>query len=419
MDWLNSQVQAGRDPNENARPFYDKAVGLYVKCPQALDAKHPRRDSLSDFNDVEIKLLSGWLAENQGMFDVLQQGAERKYCWSEYSGDVSGVLKYSIKTVPSIMDSLMKSLVGYRKVAYAVMWRSNYRAYNGRIEEALSDCILLSKLGDHMQGNGLLVEQLIGVAIEALGIGQVLELVERPDVPVDTLGNIRNQIEIEYSKSDAVITLEAEKVFWYDLIQHGFTDDGKGNGRVLKDGAVLVVADWKDALWKFVSFSYPDRQQVTGIIDNYFYQAGRLQQTTPWQLHLNDQTENWERMLRASYLLRMLGPAHDRIAQLCWRLRAHRKAMLTALAVLHYKKENAGYPADLAELVSAGYMKTIPIDPYSEKPLVYRKKGDNFLLYSIGRNFIDDGGEVAKDEESKIRKWADEGDWVFWPVQKN
>lgn len=88
------------------------------------------------------------------------------------------------------------------------------------------------------------------------------------------------------------------------------------------------------------------------------------------------------------------------------------------MAILRYEKDNRGYPADLDELVTVGYLSELPIDPWSDKPLVYKKTDDGFLLYSFGLNFIDDGGELGKDKKGKVRLWADNGDAVFWPVRK-
>ena len=63
-------------------------------------------------------------------------------------------------------------------------------------------------------------------------------------------------------------------------------------------------------------------------------------------------------------------------------------------------------------------MKKQPVDPYSDKPLIYKKTDDDFMLYSVGRNFTDDAGQVARDNEGKIKRYADEGDWVWGPVGK-
>jgi hypothetical protein len=35
----------------------------------------------------------------------------------------------------------------------------------------------------------------------------------------------------------------------------------------------------------------------------------------------------------------------------------------------------------------------VPIDPYSDRPLVYRRTDDGYLLYSVGSNRVDDGGQ--------------------------
>ena len=72
----------------------------------------------------------------------------------------------------------------------------------------------------------------------------------------------------------------------------------------------------------------------------------------------------------------------------------------------------------LDELVVEKYLKELPIDPFSDKALVYRKTDGNFILYGVGSNFKDDGGQVIRDGKGKARQYADEGDWVFWPVVK-
>ncbi len=64
-------------------------------------------------------------------------------------------------------------------------------------------------------------------------------------------------------------------------------------------------------------------------------------------------------------------------------------------------------------------MKAIPIDPFSDKPLVYKRTEDGFTLYSVSENLTDDGGKVFIDDEGRVRMWADEGDAVFWPVGEN
>ena len=71
------------------------------------------------------------------------------------------------------------------------------------------------------------------------------------------------------------------------------------------------------------------------------------------------------------------------------------------------------------ELIKTGYLKELPIDPYSDKSLIYKKTEESFALYSVGRNFKDDDGKVFIEHEN-IQEWGtrNDGDAVFWPVPK-
>jgi hypothetical protein len=71
------------------------------------------------------------------------------------------------------------------------------------------------------------------------------------------------------------------------------------------------------------------------------------------------------------------------------------------------------------ELIKAGYLKELPMDPYSDKSLIYKKTENNFTLYCIGHNFKDDGGKIF-EEKGNVHRWGThkDGDAVFWPVTK-
>ena len=84
---------------------------------------------------------------------------------------------------------------------------------------------------------------------------------------------------------------------------------------------------------------------------------------------------------------------------------------------MRYRQDEGNYPENLEELITGGYLKQLPIDAWSDKPLVYRRTDNNFILYGIGRNFEDDGGEVVRRDDGRVQQYADEGDWVFWPEQ--
>ncbi len=93
-----------------------------------------------------------------------------------------------------------------------------------------------------------------------------------------------------------------------------------------------------------------------------------------------------------------------------------KKITLTALALKRYQLKHGNYPSDLNLLVPE-FAPTVPLDPVDGKPLRYYLKSDGtFLLYSIGDNGKDDGGNPLRAGTSYFHYWLDYKalDWV-WP----
>ncbi|MFH1881359.1 MAG: hypothetical protein ABIL62_01440 [Planctomycetota bacterium] len=413
VDWLNQLVRAGRDEQDNARPYYEKAFKLYVEMPQWLSksrAKWP-----TDFNDVQLSSLPTWLEDNQAAFEAVRQGSRCVDYWSKYTSDEPELAR------GGLVADTMEILPSYKSLARAMRWQIQYEAYNGDIDTALSDSVALMKFGGHLYGHGLLIEQLVGIAIEGLANSTFFMLLERVDVPADVLKRTQEELDKQFRKQEPVISLEAEKVFWYDAIQRTFTDDGQGGGRMLARGLPYVATDdWKESLWRLISFNYPDRQKMVANIDRYFRRFAEILAETPWDLRdeATDEQE-WNQEVRiAPLMLKINTPAYRRVSQIVWRMRTGRQALLTVLAIMRYEKEKGQYPASLDELVEADYLKKLPMDPYSDGPLIYRRTNGGFLLYSFGINLTDDGGKLGLGSRGTPRMWADNGDWVFWPVPK-
>ena len=411
-DWLNDLGRAGRAESENAYPYYKQAVEASVKMPDWLVKSRVKWPA--DFNDIEMQQFLQWLNDNNKALELMIEGTNKPHYWAVYQRTETALIE------GGIFDDSLKDLSGYRQVARALNWRSLYKAYSGNIESALDDCVSLVKFGRHQEGKGLLIEQLVGIAIEAMAFGSISMIMEKADVPADTLKNIQEQLQEEFARPYDVINLEGEKAFLYDYIQRSFTDDGKGGGRMLARGAPLAVGDWKSGLWRFVSLSYPDRREVTAKVDHYYNLAEQVFDETPWQVHRKGvSSAKLDEIADGSLLLQILVPAHGRVGEIGWRTKTRRTALLTVLALSRYEKEKSKYPESLDVLVEAGYLKDMPNDPYSDSPLVYKKTDESFILYSLGENLSDDEGQVARRDDGGIKQWASEGDWVFWPVPKS
>jgi hypothetical protein len=81
-----------------------------------------------------------------------------------------------------------------------------------------------------------------------------------------------------------------------------------------------------------------------------------------------------------------------------------------ACALERYHLAHGEYPETLDALMPQ-FIEDIPHDIIGGQPLHYRRTdGGKFILYSVGWNEMDDGGQVSVDREK--------GDWVWQYPQK-
>ena len=71
------------------------------------------------------------------------------------------------------------------------------------------------------------------------------------------------------------------------------------------------------------------------------------------------------------------------------RARTQHELLRVGLALAHYKAENGDFPEKL-ELLAPKYLKTVPSDLFAGTPLIYNKRPNGYLLYSIGANQTDE-----------------------------
>ncbi len=83
----------------------------------------------------------------------------------------------------------------------------------------------------------------------------------------------------------------------------------------------------------------------------------------------------------------------------------------TAAALAAWKADRAPgeepYPETLAALVPK-YLAAVPLDPFSDKPFVYERRGEGYLLASVGHNGVYDGGD-------DWHGWIVGGEWQTTP----
>lgn len=82
----------------------------------------------------------------------------------------------------------------------------------------------------------------------------------------------------------------------------------------------------------------------------------------------------------------------------------------TGLACRVFKSRTGEYPENLEALVP-GLLMEVPVDPFTGKPLVYRREGRGFIVYSLGSNLKDDGGRGTWEITQLVMDKDDDWTW--------
>jgi hypothetical protein len=356
---LNKLGIAGRPESDNAAPYYQKAIELLVSKPTDLTIS--TRSWPKELPAQEQAVLRKWVQDNNAALEQIQLGSQKSYCWFTQAYQKP--------------QTEMPRLTPIRELAMALQARAMLQAEDGNVSGAVNDIVTLYRFGVHIaEGPKLLVEKLTGLGVKSFAITAAFNILDKKMIDIGSMKNLQNQLEQLSPKQNEPFDIRGEKIYMQGQVE---TDP------------------------KSIAFK-PYLKNVLGYYDT-------MAVKTPWQIH----NEPAQAPPSGNFLVNDMA----KIIEIEYRSRTDTQALITTLAVLRYKSDKGMYPASLPELVPAGYIKELPTDPFSNKPLVYKQTRESFTLYSFGVDYDDDGGDMARDSKGNVKMWADEGDAVFWPVQ--
>ena len=117
---------------------------------------------------------------------------------------------------------------------------------------------------------------------------------------------------------------------------------------------------------------------------------------------------NWSNWIDLSYYFLFRVNALPEQTSRFVTMQTHLDQTRLAVALERCRLAHGAFPERLAELVP-DFIAAVPVDTYSRQPMIYRRKeGGSFLLYGVGKNRTDDGGDIeakGTDGEKLDRVW--------------
>lgn len=97
---------------------------------------------------------------------------------------------------------------------------------------------------------------------------------------------------------------------------------------------------------------------------------------------------------RTAVFARLVVPAFDRLGDAFRRQQGLARALAVALACERHRRATGAWPSNLSRLVPK-YLAAVPADPHDGQPLRYRREAGGAVVYSVGVDRRDNGGNLC------------------------
>lgn len=402
LAWLAEQM---RTEGPSAVPVYRAASEAYV--PWTGDEELYDQALEGDPEALASPEVAAWLEANQDALANFRAATELEYRGSFENAESD-----------SLIGVLLPRLASRRDLARAAIIEGKRLESAGRADAAASNYLDTLAAGTQTTQSPILIENLVGLAIQALAADRLLDCFAGPGG--DGLDYVRLAAELEgrYQPARPVSeTLQTERAMVLDLIQHVYEwNPETGCYRVSPDGlarfGVSVGGVENSLLWGMSAFALGaiGFEKIVAQTNDHFdalTEAAMLPYPEATQ-HLSElEEEIGSPAFRVrNPLLATLLPSVFRYKHVATRGATIRQATRLITNLKAYRQQYGKYPDSLDVFGDSEMV----VDPFTGRRFVYRRVGDDFQLYSLGGNGVDDGG---------VHNWrGDSGDLVFWPRRK-
>ncbi len=310
-------------------------------------------------------------------------------------------------------SSLLPVLAELKRCTQVLQLRADAELADGQSAKALDDVKLLLYLNNSLRNSPFLISHLVRFAIVSYDLQPIWEGLA------------------EHKWSDAQLAeLDSE------LAKLDFIAD---YGSIMRGERAFAIKSFENQRRTREMISYTDAGVVTNKLtfmpSAYFYQnelaIARMQQQ--WILPLvdtNSRTISPAAFQRANDAVQaqmkhyspykvqalMLFPVIAATVRKFAAIQSSIDLARVACALERYRLAHGEYPESL-DALAPQFIETLPHDIINGQPLHYRREANGpFVLYSVGWNETDDGGQVVLNKNGSVDR--EKGDWVWQYPQK-
>ena len=368
---------------------YTKQHPQWVR-PDAVDLNSP-----STWPTQTDELTAQWVRDNNKPLALITQASKQpRFFIPLFAG-------YRYETM---MEVLLPHLPAMHDSANALNARAIMRIREGDMAGFRDDLLTAHRLARLLSHQPTLIERIVAMHMEkttcevervGLATGKISgDQARAMATELDALGDLP-------SFADAVD--QGERVFALDTLQTLARQGPVRAGEILN--AVLQQPDGglaPPAIFRFVPIPYEaamrsvneSNDQLLALMQHPTY-PGRIFSYKQWEQKIQptraEQFSVWN-LMNKDWPTQLFAPSMLRILQTETTGQMERRLTQLALMLAAYKSDHGEYPASLTDL-SPAYLAKVPIDLFTEKPLIYSRVEKKYILYSVGPNGEDDNAK--------------------------
>ncbi len=371
----------------------------------------------------ELPHVAEWLAINDKALHALKNAVQRKRYWAPLITD------------GQLVDVLLPHLGDQGDLARALAIRANLRLDRGQLEAAWDDVPTLKRLARLPGHEPVIISGLVGASINALSINVACEIFREDRLTPTQARQFAADIKTLPAMPSPRRWIGGERFMVLDLLQQLFVHPGQSReGMIFQSLALQPISkDTRKRLWTYLAEGLAVNHALRrwNAVNDKMLKVMR----TPSFPRMLDQLKKVEQQIDArlmkvrngdglvqelgslppskrqqrvvEYLTDVLAslevPAQISAIKATARSQTLEDLERVALALATYRTEHGNYPASL-EALTPNYLDQLPQDPFAEAPLRYKREKDAIVIYSIGYDFEDNGGNAdAGDGDIAIR----------------
>lgn len=320
-----------------------------------------------------------------------------------------------------MLELRLPYLVNLRMAARMLAVDMLAAAEEGDGERATRDAEAVIALSVLAQEGRVLVGDFVGMAIRRMALERMTAVLEWKPALLSDSQLARMQVAaMSVPAALQHLNLDTERIYFDDVVQRMYTDDGNGDGlfrpttsqlgrlnilsdrsgslddrlvsaasHVIAPAAAMYVAGRRETLERYESLISRYEEDATLPLREMDHAKGIISDEELGMMKMNPQEQiHW-------YLVAYLTPALGQLSHAFAIDRAQCLATATAFAAERYRRVHGAWPMDAASLVP-DFMQSVPEDPWSGKPVLMSNDGDGFRIWSVGRDGVDDRGDLTR-----------------------